>query len=200
VSESDKPICMANFIRRATVRHLRLHACASMRLKAPKRRRQELLWLLEVAERYADGEINVDELKAARAAWPTRRLPVKWRNDFDFAFQQDGRLRFVWDRAAAANRTIQPDEPDYHFALPRYRLFEELIGPDPLPPFSPDWRTNTVLSLARTMYESRDFGAIPILADALQDAGCDNDAILSHCRSEGPHVRGCWVLDVVLGK
>jgi hypothetical protein len=49
------------------------------------------------------------------------------------------------------------------------------------------------------MYGSRDFGAMPILADALQDAECDNAAILDHCRGPGPHVRGCWVVDLVLG-
>jgi hypothetical protein len=47
------------------------------------------------------------------------------------------------------------------------------------------------------MYEARDFSAMPILADALQDAGCDSDDILSHCRGDGPHVRGCWVVDLV---
>jgi hypothetical protein len=45
----------------------------------------------------------------------------------------------------------------------------------------------------------RDFSAMPILADALQDAGCDNDDVLNHCRGAGPHVRGCWVVDGVLG-
>jgi hypothetical protein len=65
---------------------------------------------------------------------------------------------------------------------------------------SPNWRTDTVLILARQTYDSRDFSAMPILADALQDAGCDNEDILSHCRSDGPHVRGCWVVDLVLGK
>jgi hypothetical protein len=51
------------------------------------------------------------------------------------------------------------------------------------------------------MYESRDFSPMPILADALQDAGCDNDTILAHCRDEQhTHVRGCWVVDLVLGK
>ena len=66
--------------------------------------------------------------------------------------------------------------------------------------FASEWRTDTAVSLARGMYESRDFGAMPILADALQDAGCDNDDILDHCRGPGPHVRGCWVVDLVLGK
>ena len=66
--------------------------------------------------------------------------------------------------------------------------------------FSKKWRTDTALTLARQMYESRDFSAMPILADALQDAGCDNADILNHCRGEGPHARGRWVIDLVLGK
>jgi hypothetical protein len=67
--------------------------------------------------------------------------------------------------------------------------------------FDPSWRTSTAVSLARQMYEAREFSAIPILADALQDAGCENDDILKHCRDpHGVHVRGCWVLDLVLGK
>jgi hypothetical protein len=68
-------------------------------------------------------------------------------------------------------------------------------------PFSHEWRTDTALTLARTMYEARDFGAMPILADAIQDAGCDQPAILDHCRDANQvHVRGCWVVDLVLGK
>ena len=67
--------------------------------------------------------------------------------------------------------------------------------------FDPAWRTDTAVSLAKGMYESRDFGAMPILADALQDAGCTSDDILTHCRdSHATHVRGCWVVDLVLGK
>ena len=62
---------------------------------------------------------------------------------------------------------------------------------------SPDWRTDTAVALARQMYESRDFSPMPILADALQDAGCDNADVLDHCRGSGPHVRGCWVVDLV---
>ncbi|MDB5309988.1 MAG: hypothetical protein JWO38_4190 [Gemmataceae bacterium] len=64
----------------------------------------------------------------------------------------------------------------------------------------PTWLTSTVVALARQMYESRDFSSMPILADALQDAGCENVDVLDHCRGDGPHVRGCWVVDLVLGK
>jgi hypothetical protein len=64
----------------------------------------------------------------------------------------------------------------------------------------PRWRTSDVLGLARAMYEARTFDRMPILADALMDAGCSDEQILSHCRGDGPHVRGCWVVDLVLGK
>ena len=65
----------------------------------------------------------------------------------------------------------------------------------------PEWRTSTAVALAKGMYDSRDFSVMPILADALQDAGCDNEEVLNHCRdAAGVHVRGCWVVDLVLGK
>ena len=80
-------------------------------------------------------------------------------------------------------------------------LVRDIFG-NPFRPVSldPAWRTRTAVALARQMYESRDFGAMPILADALQDAGCDNNDILDHCRGPSPHARGCWVVDLVLGK
>jgi hypothetical protein len=64
----------------------------------------------------------------------------------------------------------------------------------------PRWLTSTVTDLATAIYEERAFDRMPILADALQDAGCDNDEIIGHCRGPGPHVRGCWVVDLILGE
>jgi hypothetical protein len=64
----------------------------------------------------------------------------------------------------------------------------------------PRWLTSTVVDLATAIYQECAFGRIPILADALMDAGCDNEEIIAHCRNEGPHVRGCWVVDLLLGK
>jgi hypothetical protein len=57
------------------------------------------------------------------------------------------------------------------------------------------WLTSNVVLLAEAIYQDRAFERMPILADALMDAGCEDDSILAHCRSEGPHVRGCWVVD-----
>ncbi|MDB5310215.1 MAG: hypothetical protein JWO38_4417 [Gemmataceae bacterium] len=65
---------------------------------------------------------------------------------------------------------------------------------------APSWLSSTVTALARQMYDARDFSLMSVLADALQDAGCDHPDILAHCRGDGPHVRGCWVVDLVLGK
>jgi hypothetical protein len=62
------------------------------------------------------------------------------------------------------------------------------------------WNDSLVVRMAEAINEQRRFEDMPILADSLEDAGCDNADILAHCRGSGPHVRGCWVLDLLLGK
>ncbi|MCE9566063.1 MAG: hypothetical protein K8U57_28925 [Planctomycetes bacterium] len=67
--------------------------------------------------------------------------------------------------------------------------------------FEPAWRTEAATTLANQMYESRDFSAMPALANELEKAGCTNPVMLGHCRNaKAPHFRGCWVLDGVLKK
>jgi hypothetical protein len=66
--------------------------------------------------------------------------------------------------------------------------------------FDPRWRTADTVGLARAIYDDRAFDRLPLLADALMDAGCADEQVLGHCRGDGPHVRGCWVVDLVLGK
>jgi len=80
-------------------------------------------------------------------------------------------------------------------------LLHEVFG-DPFRPaiVNPAWRTATVVSLATAIYDERAFDRLPILADALEDAGCDNADMLNHCRQPGDHVRGCWVVDLLLAK
>jgi hypothetical protein len=80
-------------------------------------------------------------------------------------------------------------------------LFRDIFGNPSRPvPVNPAWQTNNVLALAQTIYDDRAFDRLPILADALEDAGCDNADILNHCRQPGEHVRGCWAVDLLLGK
>ena len=66
--------------------------------------------------------------------------------------------------------------------------------------FAPSWRSETTVALAAGVYEERAFDRLPILADALEEAGCDSADVLNHLRGLGPHARGCWVVDGVLGK
>jgi hypothetical protein len=63
--------------------------------------------------------------------------------------------------------------------------------------FDPVWRTSTVLSLVNEITHESNFDALPILADALEDAGCDNATLLGHCRHGTNHTKGCWVFRVV---
>jgi hypothetical protein len=68
------------------------------------------------------------------------------------------------------------------------------------PLISSAWLSADVIALGRACYRTGDFNISPALADALEDAGCDDAEILAHCRGPGPHVRGCWVVDLILGK
>jgi hypothetical protein len=63
-----------------------------------------------------------------------------------------------------------------------------------------EWNGGTTVRIARAIYDERAFDRLPVLADALEDAGCDDADILRHCREPGEHVRGCWVVDLLLGK
>jgi hypothetical protein len=67
-------------------------------------------------------------------------------------------------------------------------------------PFDSAWISSTARQVAQAIYDDRDFDRMPILADALEDAGCTSEEVLAHCRGESPHVSGCWVVDWILGK
>jgi hypothetical protein len=102
--------------------------------------------------------------------------------------------------------TYPPTDPGWSFVYSAAQQMQSALARDifgnPFRPvaFDPTWRTDIASRIASTMYESRNFSAMPILADALEEAGCDSVDILLHCREPGTHVRGCWVVDLVLGK
>jgi hypothetical protein len=100
-----------------------------------------------------------------------------------------------WDTRKLENLDRWP-EAQYQLALIRC-LFGNPFRPTCL---SPAWRTPQALALARTAYGERQFEELPVLADALEEAGCADEAILSHLRGPGPHVRGCWAVDLVLDR
>jgi hypothetical protein len=80
-------------------------------------------------------------------------------------------------------------------------LLRDIFG-NPFRPVTidPAWRTPVVTAIAHTVYDERRVSDLPVLADALEDAGCSGSDLLAHLRGPGPHVRGCWALDKLLGR
>jgi hypothetical protein len=115
-------------------------------------------------------------------------------------FRPDAWIWAAEDTAWTVRHAIGWDNGSIHAELLR-----ELFGSLPFRSFVPDpgwlvWKDYTVPKLAQVIYDDRAFDRLPILADALEEAGCDNADILDHCRQPGMHVRGCWVTDLILGK
>jgi hypothetical protein len=190
-------------------RKLRLFACGCCRHVWHLLTHADSRAATEAAERFADGLERKWRLAAVRSR--ARRVTfaqrgaayIAWRAAFEKLPAVIGNIArgTVYNAAAhpGGGGWIWSDVEQESVAVAA--LLRDIFG-NPFRPvtFGPSWCTDTTVSLARTMYESREFGAMPILADALQDAGCDNEVILDHCRSPGPHVRGCWVVDLVLGR
>jgi hypothetical protein len=108
---------------------------------------------------------------------------------FGYFAQGDSGNTRKFSKAKTAERGQQP------------AVLREIVG-NPFRPVAldPAWRTATAVAIARQMYDSQEFGAAPILADALQDAGCECAPLLDHLRDPAAaHVRGCWAVDLVLG-
>lgn len=187
---------------RVTERKSRLLACACCRLLGKFIEHPAAAQAIDAVERYADGVATAAEVAAAAVA---ARAAAKRQTS---EIRRVAIMATVWaaeDRITIA-RTGECVRCVAHEGLPagwpeQSALLCDVFG-NPFRPvvFSPSWRTSTVVALARQMYESRDFSAMPILADALQDAGCADAEVLAHCRGAGPHVRGCWVVDLTLGK
>jgi len=155
---------------------------------------------ITLAERHADGLADTHKLRASELAARVEMLSGDWLCSESESVHQLAGQTFGASQAERHLGFIVPfTDPMLTHAL--VQLFRDVFA-NPFRPvaFSPEWQTFTTISIAKLMYDSRDFSAMPILADALQDAGCDNDDILTHCRGAGPHVRGCWLVDAVLGK
>jgi hypothetical protein len=142
--------------------------------------------LARPSRRFRDGEVDIDPIDVFHLIDSISYLSGHSQNNFKIGAYTD---KAVFEKGMAIEKERQ------------CRLLREIFG-NPFRPVSFDaaWVTSTVLALAEGIYQERAFDRLPILADALQDAGCDNDDILNHCRGDGPHVRGCWVVDAILGK
>jgi hypothetical protein len=198
------------FKREVNIRTLRFlaYACARENWDVLGQYQQEVL---DGSERFMVGLIDIKELQSLksktfgqhrvrRAATLTDVIeaatPANGKSRYDYFALRSVLWRWMTNTYPQVSA---PSDPSWR----RLRLsLLDIIRNDFAPvSFNSEWRTDTAKSLARQMYDSRDFGAMPILADALQDAGCEDEHILNHCRdANATHVRGCWVVDLVLGK
>ena len=189
-------------------RKLRLFAAGCCRMVWHLLHEPCLRSAVEVAERFADGEANKDELADAQTwieqEWFAGRTPAadaiaEW-NAATYAIES---CAAVAHDSAFSMTAISPSP--LGAGIVAERLLCELLrcvfgNPFRKPAFSKKWRTETVTALATGIYADHAFDRLPILADALEEAGCDDPAMLSHLRGPGPHCRGCWVLDLALGR
>jgi hypothetical protein len=197
-----------------TDRKLRLFACACCRqvwhqFTDPRSRRA-----IEVAEAYADGAATEEErYRAANANQDlhdeSERNPEELRlslasSDCVMPIVHTNSLAWRYERVGvppAAQAALLRDICGNPFRPAPVLLYDRRL-PGSVEYRHPwlAWNDGTVPKLAQTIYDGRRFKDLPILADALEDAGCDNADILNHCRGLGPHARGCCVVDLLLGK
>jgi hypothetical protein len=177
--------------------------------------------LVGVAEAFVDGltgdmamtfatGLNYDAFQEAKAYTPRHLGAVMVGNIVTGAA-----WAVAWNMVSDARRALRYNssradtgaEAKAQAALVR-DIFGNPFRPSPtLPPAILAWNDRTILRLAQAIYDERqmpegtfDTSRLAVLGDALLDAGCDDEELIRHCRSEGPHVRGCWAVDLILGK
>lgn len=198
----------------ASARKLRLFAVVCCRCSRQLLLNSDHRRAVDLAERFADGHATEKELSKTYRRANTFALELYQHFESERAMRR-------WSEATAVLNATHVVTRNYHMSdyaadaawhihraahrnpNPRLiALLHDIFG-NPFRPVAldPAWLTSDVLALARGIYADRAFDRMPILADALQDAGCNQDDVLTHCRdANAVHVRGCWVVDLLLGK
>ena len=207
----EEPCEMLEFLRgRISARKLRLFVCAGCYLYSDHFCDESEWEALQVGERHAAGLASTEELEQASA--------TVWENTIDERGKVSFALSAVMTNVHDAARRLclgviglvpnPPTVPPRLGLLIEWRPLVSILRDVAGNPFCQidatqdwlSWNDGTVRKIAQAIYDERAFDCMPILADALEDAGCDNADMLAHCRGPGPHVRGCWVVDLLLGK
>jgi hypothetical protein len=204
---------------RLTDRKLRLYFCAWAREVWHRLSDEGSKEAVETAELFADGLVPRSELtrvfRAAHQAWKDIRVDFSGRHGKQCKSPKGSRPAKM--AAEAACNAANPALKQRTARLTAWRenavrilrlagVLRDLFGPlpfRPAPVIEPDWlswREGTVIKVARAIYEERAFDQLPVLADALEEAGCAHRELLGHLRGPCEHVRGCWTLDLILGK
>jgi hypothetical protein len=222
MTESEWVACtdpqkMLEFLRgKASERKLRLFACSCCdRLEELCYMENEELLAIEIAELYADGRATHEDPASARnKVWTSGGNTLSEENR---SYAMDCVTAVPLSEVnSVANCIIEQLENHHHWTeaeleaeqeaerVLQCEILRDFFG-NPFRPvaIAPSWLTwndGTVPRLAQAIYDERAFDRLPILADALEEAGCDNAEVLNHLRGPGQHVRGCWVVDLCMNK
>jgi hypothetical protein len=196
----------ASLRARGSERKLRLFNAAFVRLLWGVLPYEQSRRAVETVERFADGLASSEELEQASHAG-FHAVPSRGPAEAAAAYAAYCSAYVALSNSMGNARTASgfPYKSPVH--TQHAELFRDVFG-DPQPvALDPRWRTPAVLALAQAAYEERELPSgqldparLAVLADALEEAGCTDDATLSHLRSPGPHVRGCWVIDLLIGR
>jgi hypothetical protein len=212
------PNQMLKFLReKGSDRKLRLFACACCRRIWHLLRDELSRKAIEVAERFAEGATTEEELTQAENDANDVWNKLTWA-EVDGTDAETDASDAACGAACYAEGAIGAAESASHSAADalsyegkqaveqesQCRLLRDLFG-SPFRPVVVDpswltWNDGTVVKLAEAIYNGRAFDRLPILADALEEAGCQDAEILTHCRQQGNHVRGCWLIDLLTNK
>jgi hypothetical protein len=203
-------------------RKLRLFACACVRRQVGYILQHE--WdrtVVEVAERFADGEVSDTELALAErnarshpVAGPSGTLPDRVLRKTPSWLAREAAMHTAYPgpvycathTAGTVLDAINALQPREAGLAHQADLLRCIFGPLPFrspPPLDPLWidgNAGIVKMLAEVIYRERRWQDLPILADALEDAGCTHEELIAHLRAPLPHVRGCWPVDLLLAK
>jgi hypothetical protein len=223
---SEDPAAMLGYLEgRAGERKVRLFSVGCLRHYMSRLRSwRRLVETVELLERYADGQVPAAEMEEAREG--VQMAPYGAPEFEQFAYQAVAAavaedpfeaarnvcesLRLQEVREVAYESAPGENEQQRNAAASQAEcrrqagMLREVFGnpfrPAPLRPDWLHWDSGAVVAMARVMYEGGQLGELPYLADALEDAGCDHAEVLRHLRQAyPPHVRGCWVVDQILG-
>lgn len=210
---------MMAFLRRhGNKRKFYLAGCAAVRLVWDQVTEAVCRNCVETAERYADGEATRDELsrafRRADASTPALRQapgPRRTRADRDYAAMRGAVYAAMPDGAYEAAFSAMQEAAlagkRGHLWTRQCDLLRDIFRPFRPPSFDPARATGSIMQMARGAYAERetshgwlDPGRLAILADALEESGATSMELLDHLRDRSLHVRGCWALDMILGK
>lgn len=215
--ECTRPGPMLRYLcERESERKLRLFGCGCCRRVWHLLKEERHRWVVEFVEQYADGQKTDEDLVAVRVGVSFRATDDNWATgavESVTAVHTNPHMIRVAAYAAAA-LADQADHGDAYMVIARRyehverkmqcSLLRDIFGNPFRAQPSVDcawlsWNDSIVPQLAQAIYDDRAFDRLPILADALEEAGCTNAEMLNHCRQFGEHVRGCWVVDLLLG-